>query len=100
MAHVVDLENAAAKLTGTVNCINDSIKELKKCRMCKEHIESLIEKATKLLDAKELILTSQLKSIQEFRGKRKEPGLLFDDEASKRARMEESAFEAQMRGFE
>jgi hypothetical protein len=87
MSHVLDLESAASRLTGTVTCVNDLIKELKKCQLCKEHILSLIRKATGLLDNKEEILTAQLKSLQQFRGKRKEP-LFEDDEARKRARLE------------
>jgi hypothetical protein len=86
MSHVVDLENASTKLTGLMTCVNDTVKELGKCKMCKEHILSLIQKASRLLDAKEEILTAQLKSLQEFRGKKREG--LFDEEGEKRARRE------------
>jgi hypothetical protein len=99
MSHVVDVENAANKLTGIMACVNDSVKELGKCKMCKEHIVSLIQKASRLLDAKEEILTAQLKSLQEFRGKKREG--LFDEEETKRARRDlDSELDAHLGGLQ
>ena len=99
MSHIADQESASAKLTGTVGCMNEAMKELKKCQLCKAHIQSLVIKAIGLLESKEAILLSQLKSLQEFRGSKRKGESLFGEDDKRSKIHDETEFELHLKGY-